>query len=126
MKHYKDGGLVRRQRNDPLLDSKLAVEAFANQLDRLAGASPEPLTAWHWLTAGGKGDGFDLVLSTLREKTRSTLEECHASIIPAGPCCLIEECYRNFSTWGRYQPALIPALRPGPRQLHRPSHKPVF
>ena len=75
---------MRRQRNDPLLDSKLAVEAFANQLDRLAGASPEPLTAWHWLTAGGKGDGFDLVLSTLREKTRSTLEECHASIIPAG------------------------------------------
>ena len=28
VKHYKDGGLVRRQRNDPLLDSKLAVEAF--------------------------------------------------------------------------------------------------
>ena len=45
-------------------------------------------------------------------------------LLPA--CCLIEECYRNFSTWGRYQPALIPALRPGPRQLHRPSHKPVF
>ena len=38
VKHYKDGGLVRRQRNDPMLDSKLAVEAFANQLDKLAGA----------------------------------------------------------------------------------------
>ena len=40
VKHYKDGGLVRRQRNDPLLDSKLAVEAFVNQLGRLAEAPP--------------------------------------------------------------------------------------
>ena len=42
VKHYKDGGLVRRQRNDPLLDSKLAVEAFVNQLGRLA----EPRRTW--------------------------------------------------------------------------------
>ncbi len=35
VKHYKDGGLVRRQINDPLLDSKLAVEAFGNQLKEL-------------------------------------------------------------------------------------------
>ena len=40
VKHYKDGGLVRRQRNDPLLDSKLAVEAFANQLAKLAEVPP--------------------------------------------------------------------------------------
>ena len=49
--HYKDGGLVRRQRNHPLLDSKLAVEAFVNQLDKLAGVPPELLTVWHWLTS---------------------------------------------------------------------------
>ena len=39
--HYEDGDLVRRQRNDPLLDSKLAVEASANRVDILAGASTE-------------------------------------------------------------------------------------
>ena len=38
VKHYTDGGLVRRQRNDHLLDSKLAVEAFANQLGKLGEA----------------------------------------------------------------------------------------
>ena len=43
VKHYKDGGLVRRQFNDPLLDSQLAVEAFANQLGKLAGAPQELL-----------------------------------------------------------------------------------
>ena len=48
VKHYKDGGLVRRQINNPLLDSKLAVEAFANQLKQLEDAPPELLTAWHW------------------------------------------------------------------------------
>ena len=51
------------------------MEAFANQLDRLGGASTEVLNAWHWLTACEKGDGFDLVFSTLGE--------CHASSIPA-------------------------------------------
>ena len=54
---------MRRQRNDPLLDSKLAVEAFVNQLGRLAEAPPELLTAWHWLTSAENGDGFDLVFA---------------------------------------------------------------
>ena len=26
-------------------------------------------------------------------------------------CCLIQKCYRNFSTWGPSRPALIPALQ---------------
>ena len=80
VKHYKDGGLVRRQINNPLLDSKLAVEAFANQLGKLAEAPPELLTAWHWLTTVENGAGFDLVFSTVRRDARPTWEEARVAI----------------------------------------------
>ena len=80
VKHYKDGGLVRSQINDPLLDSKLAVEAFANQLEKLKDAPPELLTAWHWLTTLEKGTGFDLVFSAIRGTPRPTLEEAREAI----------------------------------------------
>ena len=80
VKHYKDGGLVRRQTNDPLLDSKLAVEAFANQLGKLAEAPEDLLTAWHWLTTTENGSGFDMVFSTLRGAAKPTLEEARNAI----------------------------------------------
>ncbi len=80
VKHYKDGGLVRRGLNDPLLDSKLAAEAFAYQLKELADAPPNLLTAWHWLTGGKDGAGFDLVFSTLRRAIRPTLDEAQGAI----------------------------------------------
>ena len=79
VKHYKDGGLVRRQVNDPLLDSKLAVEAFANQLKKLQEAPEQLLTAWHWLTSTNDGTGFDLVFSTMRSAAKPTLEEARES-----------------------------------------------
>ena len=80
VKHYKDGGLVRRQANDPLLDSKLAVEAFANQLNKLEETPPELLTAWHWLTTTENGVGFDLVFSAVRRAARPTLEVAKGAI----------------------------------------------
>ena len=80
VKHYKDGSLVRRQINDPLLDSKLAVEAFANQLKKLEDVPPELLTAWHWLTTRENGTGFDLVFSVIRGAARPTLEEARKAI----------------------------------------------
>ena len=80
VKHYKDGGLVRRQVNDPLLDSKLAVEAFANQLKKLEETPPELLTAWHWLTSNENGAGFDLVFSAVRRAARPTLDEAKEAI----------------------------------------------
>ena len=52
MKHYKDGGLVRDTRNDPLLDAGLALEVFGDQRDellKLRHRSPGLLAAWHWL-----------------------------------------------------------------------------
>ena len=80
VKHYKEGGLVRRQINDPLLDSKLAVEALSNQLKALQEAPAELLTAWHWLTATETGSGFDLVFSTIRDAHKPSLEEASEAI----------------------------------------------
>ncbi len=80
VKHYKDGGLVRRGINDPLLDSKLAVEALANQLEKLASAPSDLLVAWHWLTTNENGTGFDLVFSILRNAAKPTLEEAKEAI----------------------------------------------
>ena len=80
VKHYKDADLVRSQVNDPLLDSKLAVEAFANQLQKLGETPPELLTAWHWLTTTENGSGFDLVFSTIRGQGRPALGEAKEAI----------------------------------------------
>ncbi len=41
-------------------------------------------------------------------------------------CCLIEKCYRDFSTWGPLQPALIPALQGVPPWAHRQRRRPAF
>ena len=80
VKHYKAGGLVRSRFNDPLLDSKLAVEAFSNQLEKLRNAAPELLTAWHWLATREKGSGFDLVFSAIRGNPRPILAEARDAI----------------------------------------------
>ena len=80
VKHYKDGGLVRGQINDPLMDSKLALEAFSNQLKALQGAPAELLTAWHWLTDTETGSGFDLVFSTIRDAPKPSLDEATEAI----------------------------------------------
>ena len=92
VKHYKDGGLVRRQVKDPLLDSKLAVEAFANQLKKLEETPLELLTAWHWLTSTENGAGFDLVFSALRGAALPTLEDAKEAIQERleGEACLLQ------------------------------------
>ena len=42
------------------------------------------------------------------------------------PCCLTEKCYRNFSTWGPLQPALIPVFHGTPAWVHRSPRRPAF
>jgi ATP-dependent DNA helicase RecQ len=80
VKHYKDGGLVRRQANDPLLDSKLAIEAFSYQLQQFKASPPDLLTAWHWLTTVENGEGFEQVFSAVRGSPRPTAEEAAHAI----------------------------------------------
>ena len=41
-------------------------------------------------------------------------------------CCLIQKCYRNFSTWGPPQPALIPALQGVPPWARQPWRRPAL
>ena len=61
VKHYKDAGLVRRQWNDPLMDSRLTVEVLGSQLRELQNMPGILLTAWHWLATMQDGEGFDQV-----------------------------------------------------------------
>ena len=80
VKHYKDGGLRRGSVNDPELDARLALEAFDNQMGALPNAPSDLLTAWHWLAAGGGGEGFDMVFSHLRGSQRPSESQALRSI----------------------------------------------
>ena len=80
VKHYKDGGLVRPQRNNPLLDSKLAFQAFSNQAERFLEMTPEMLVAYHHLCTARGEPGPDLVFTSLRKAPRPS-EEAGAGAI---------------------------------------------
>ena len=73
VKHYKDGGLRRSQRNDPLLDSEIAFQAFGDQVARLRKADDDLLAAWHWLCSpdpDGVDRAVDAVFASLRGRPR--------------------------------------------------------
>ena len=80
VKHYQDGQLKRGRVNDPELDARLALEVFGNQLSALSAAPQDLLTAWHWLTTGNEGAGFDLVFGSLRNSPRPTDAEAREAI----------------------------------------------
>ena len=65
-----------------------------------------------------------ILLSGRRDAVAGTW--CPASIIFADSCCLIQKCYRNSSTWGSPQPALIPAWQGVPPWAHQPWRRPAF
>ena len=69
VKHYQDGGLRRRQLNDPELDARLALEVFGDQREELVKTEPDLLAAWHWLTTpepGGEDRAVDALFSEIR------------------------------------------------------------
>ena len=80
VKHYKDADLVREVQNDPLLDCKLALQVFANQLDRFRQMAPELLAAWHHLACQQEGDGYDQVFRTLRNRPRPDVSEAAQAV----------------------------------------------
>ncbi len=83
VKHYQDGGLKRGRINDPELDSRLALEVFADQQEALRNAAPDLLTAWHWLTAPGfeaADSALDDFFSALRGVRRPTDANARAAI----------------------------------------------
>ena len=81
VKHYKDAGLKRGQRNNPELDARITLELFSDELKALRKTPPNLLTAWHWLTTtGGKMSGFDMFFSDLRHSRRPSDKEARAAI----------------------------------------------
>ena len=84
VKHYQDGGLRRRQLNDPELDARLALQVFGDQRSALRKADADLLTAWHWLvTPSPKGAdrALDVVFSDFRDNAgRPSDAEAHAAI----------------------------------------------
>ena len=83
VKHYQDGGLKRGRINDPELDSRLALELFADQRKALRRASPDLLAAWHWLITpdfGGIDSALDDLFAELRGARRPTDAEARAAI----------------------------------------------
>ena len=80
VKHYQDGSLRRGRVNDPELDARLALEVFGDQQKALSAASPDLLTAWHWLTTADGGAGFERFFSFIRPLPRPSYEEALAAI----------------------------------------------
>ena len=80
VKHYQDGQLTRGRINDPNLDARLVLDLFTDQQKALRNAPPDLLAAWHWLTTGEGGEGFDKVFTSLRHSPRPTDAEAHDAI----------------------------------------------
>ena len=80
VKHYQDGSLRRGRLNDPELDARLALEVFVDQQKAFREADPDLLTAWHWLTGGNNGAGFDHLFAHLRQAPRPSNAEAYAAI----------------------------------------------
>ncbi len=67
VKHYQDGGLIRGQINDPLLDAGLTLELLSDERAALGGKDSDLLSAWHWLTAQStNGEAFNRLFAEVR------------------------------------------------------------
>ena len=80
VKHYQDGSLRRGRLNDPELDARLALEVFADQQKTFREADPDLLTAWHWMTGGNDGAGFDHLFAHIRQAPRPSDVEAYVAI----------------------------------------------
>ena len=83
VKHYKDGSLMRTQRNDPFLDSRLALQVFREQRAELNGAAPDLLAAWHWLCtpdSAGVDRALDAFFAGLRGEPRPSDDDAREAI----------------------------------------------
>ena len=69
VKHYQDGSLQRGQINNPDLDARIALRLFADECQALREATPELLTAWHWLSTP-QPQGVDRALDALFSRLR--------------------------------------------------------
>ena len=92
VKHYQDGGLTRRQLNDPKLDAELALELFGDERKDLIDADPDLLAAWHWLCtpdAEGLDRALDEFFHAVRGAARPSAEAAWSNVLQRlnGNCC---------------------------------------
>ncbi|MCY4239009.1 MAG: RecQ family ATP-dependent DNA helicase, partial [Rhodospirillaceae bacterium] len=83
VKHYQDGGLKRGRVNDPELDSRLTLELFGDELEALAKAAPDLLTAYHSLCTSkplGLDRALDELFFQLRQGVRPSQREAREAI----------------------------------------------
>lgn len=84
VKHYQDGELLGNRRNDPLLDAKLALQVFADQVMRLKAmneVAPDLLLAWHWLTTRDHGSlGLDRLFAEVRSAATPEIHQVKAAL----------------------------------------------
>lgn len=84
VKHYQDGQLKHGSRNDPELDSRLALGVLRDQHQAfrvMSDATPDLLLAYHWLTTVDEGSsGLDIFFSTVRHKPRPSSAKAMAAI----------------------------------------------
>ena len=83
VKHYKDGGLIRSQLNDPKLDADISKGLFHDEFKQLRNASPDILTAWHWLTTNQSSvsdSALDEFFTCLRAAPRPTEDDARSAI----------------------------------------------
>ena len=104
VKHYQDGLLRCGRINDPELDARLALEVFDDQQKAFSAASPDLLTAWHWLTTADGGAGFDRFFSILCGSPRPSYEEAQ---------CAIRKCLNGISCRTHGRAAMDDADRQG-------------
>lgn len=84
VKHYKDGGLLRFNANDPELDARICLALFQDEekaFRHLREENPDLLTAFHWLTGSCPEEkGFDHFFRMVRNSAISTDEEGRAVV----------------------------------------------
>ncbi len=94
VKHYQDGGLKRRSRNDPELDARLALDVFRDQREAFAKSDPNLLAAWHWLTTPDP-DGVDRALNQFLAEIRQAKRPSRAEARAAMEACLADAACRH-------------------------------
>ncbi len=80
VKHYKNGDLQGPRPNDPELDARIALELFSDEQRALRDATPDRLTAWHWLTTRKQEAGFDAFFASIRNAPRPSPDSARNAI----------------------------------------------
>jgi len=106
VKHYKDGGLLRFNANDPELDARICLALFQDEekaFRHLREENPDLLTAFHWLTGSCPEEkGFDHFFRMVRNSAISTDEEGRAVVA----ACLAPSACVNHGKAVLEQPSL--------------------